>query len=585
MKIKINRNILWSKVLVEQLAKLGVKDACISPGSRNTPLTYAIATSKKMRSSIFVDERSSAFFALGIAKQTKSPVLVVTTSGTAVAELYPAIIEAYKSRTPLIICTADRPSYLRNKGANQTINQKDIYKNHIRYFAELPLPSVSEKAFALLKEEALKAFSICTRGDKGPVHLNLPFEKPFEPDSFTDAVSNKLLNSIWSFSKPAPAKKQSVKKKELAAIKRISKTISGAAKGIILCGSGNYDSSFRKLLILFSQKTGFPIAADGSTGLRFGNSQANHLIENYTSLCSSEKFLKSYDPEIIIQFGAAPTSISMLEFFSKSRAVKYLVNEFGDWCDPSSTAKEIVQCAPSDFCKIVLENIRSRKPSYCWFREMKRLDLAAGKVKGVLLNNQLFPFEGRIVNEVISSLPDKCNLIISNSLPVRDFDSFACALPKEINVYNNRGASGIDGIISTSLGISSRSSLPTYLVIGDLAFYHDLNSLASGIRLSIPLTIILVNNNGGGIFEHLPISRNKEIFNEYFKTPLDLNFESIVTGYGCEHSLINNWTGLRKQIRGSVKNNSIEVIEIQTNSAASLLIRKSYQCEIEKIME
>lgn len=585
MKIKINRNILWSKVLVEQLVKLGVKDACVSPGSRNTPLTYAIATNKKMRSSIFVDERSSAFFALGIAKQTKSPVLVVTTSGTAVAELYPAIIEAYKSRTPLIICTADRPSYLRNKGANQTINQKDIYKNHIRYFAELPLPSVSEKAFTLLKKETIKAFGICSYGDKGPVHLNLPFEKPFEPDSFTDTIPNKLLNNLWSFNKPAPAKKRLAKKKELAAIKRISKVITDSTKGIILCGSGNYDSSFRKLLILFSKKTGFPITADGSTGLRFGNGSANQLITNYTSLCSSNKFLELYDPEIIIQFGAAPTSISMLEFFRKSRAAKYLINEFGDWCDPSSTAKEMVQCTPSDFCKVVLDSIKNRKPSYYWFHRMKKLDHAAEKLKGVSLNNQLFPFEGRIVNEVISSLPDKCNLIISNSLPVRDFDSFACAVPKKINVYTNRGASGIDGIISTSLGISSRSSLPTYLVIGDLAFYHDLNSLASGIKHSIPLTVILINNNGGGIFEHLPISRHKEIFNDYFKTPLDLDFDSIVTGYGCGHLLINNWTGLRKRIKDSVTNNSIEVFEIQTNSAISLLTRKNYQCEIEKLIE
>ena len=189
MKIKVNRNNLWTRIFIDQLAALGVKHACISPGLRSTPLTYILSKNRKIKSFIHFDERSSAFFALGLAKATGKPVLVVTTSGTAVAELYPAIIEAYQQRTPLIICTADRPPELVGTGANQTINQHNIFRNHIRWFRDLGLPSISDTGFYHLQKIAIKAFRISSSEDKGPVHLNFPFKKPLEPFSYTDSVS------------------------------------------------------------------------------------------------------------------------------------------------------------------------------------------------------------------------------------------------------------------------------------------------------------------------------------------------------------------------------------------------------------
>lgn len=563
---------------------MGVKNACISPGSRNTPITYALAVNKKIKSSVFVDERSSAFFALGIAKQTGSPVLVVTTSGTAVAELYPAIVEAYKSRMPLIICTADRPPFLRNKGANQTINQKDIFKNHIRFSAELPLPEINEKSFSQLKKTAVKAFNISLYSNKGPVHLNFPFEKPFEPDSYTNTVAGKLLNSIWSFEKPEKMNALPLNKNENGAINILAKGIIHRRKGLILCGSGNYGKSFAKELSILSERTGYPVVADGSTNLRFGKDLKHYIIENFSSLCRSDKFLKECDPEIIIQFGGAPTSISLLNFYSNSGAVKYLIDESGDWNDPSLTAKNIIKCPPEIFCKTVLSVIKRGKHSNEWLSTIRKLNSSVGRLKSSLIGNQPFPFEGRIVKEVISSLPGRCNLVISNSLPVRDFDSFADTASKEINVYTNRGASGIDGVISTSLGIASQSELPTYLIIGDLAFYHDINALPLSKKFSLPLTIILVNNNGGGIFEHLPISKQKNIFKEFFFTPMNLNFKSIVKGYGCGYDLIKDWNSFRKKIKRFNKK-GITVLEIKTNAAKSLQIRKEYWKETIKKTE
>ena len=193
MQIKINRNFIWSNIIVDQLAECGVKYACISPGSRSTPITYSVSLNKKIKSFVHVDERVSGFFALGLAKKSNSPVMIITTSGTATAELYPAIIEAYQNRVPLIICTADRPSYLRNTGTNQTINQENIYKNHIRFFYDTGLPKLDSTSIKKLKSTVLKAFSISDKTDRGPVHLNLPFEKPLEPDSYTDSIEENIL--------------------------------------------------------------------------------------------------------------------------------------------------------------------------------------------------------------------------------------------------------------------------------------------------------------------------------------------------------------------------------------------------------
>ncbi len=581
MKIKVNRNIVWARLLVEQLISLGVKNASISPGSRSTPLTYALASNNRIKCHIMVDERSSAFFALGIAKQTGSPVLVVTTSGTAAAELYPAIIEAYQSRVPLIIATADRPPHLRNMGANQTINQKNIFKNHIRYSCELPMPAVEERPLNILKQELIKAFNIAAHTDRGPVHLNIPFDKPFEPDNFTDIITDSLIKKIA----PGNTKKISAKPgHSLSKGSGIIKKITVTERGIIFCGSGYYSYDSAKLIAQLSNKTGYPVIADGAAGLRFGMNLDKNIIENFSRLCASSKFAENYSPRIIIQFGAAPTSASMLDFFKSSHSEKYLINEFGDWTDPSGTAKKTIPMTVSSFCSNVLKLLGRHKASFGWFNKLKVLDFIASNYKADLINNAPFPFEGRIVNEIISSLPGECNLIISNSLPVRDFDSYAPVSDKKINVFTNRGASGIDGLISTALGIASRSELPSYLITGDLAFYHDLNALAVSGMKSIPLRIILINNNGGGIFEHLPIAKHKNVF-EFFKTPLNLNFGNIVKGYGLKYKLIKNWKDLRGILESRGRSKSAEVFEIKTDSSESLKRRNLYQTKIQSIIE
>jgi len=583
MKLSVNRNTVWCDVFVQRLVKLGVKYACISPGSRSTPLTLATASNSQIKTFPIVDERSSSFFALGIAKQTNNPVVVVTTSGTAVAELYPAVIEAYYQRIPLIICTADRPSSLINSGANQTINQRNIYKNHIRFFADAGLPDLKNLNYILsLAEQAVITSSIIQRG---PVHINFPFDKPFEPKSYTDKINIDTINKAFSKISPSPIETRQTK----INFEYIANKFLQYKKGLIFVGYSNYSKEFGKLLTNFSRFFGYPVYVDGSASLRFGPHEKENIIENLISIVRTKNFQKEFDPDLIIQFGAAPTSNVLLEFFKKSNAEKILVNEFGDRYDPSLTAKKIFAYKPEEYCTSVL-NVLLRKVNIegSWIENFRRMDEIVLKVKKHLIEKAEFPFEGRIINELINALPEKSNLMISNSLPIRDADFFASKYKKQINVFTNRGASGIDGINSTAMGIAKTSKNPTYLLTGDLAFYHDMNGLHNSLKFKIPLTIILINNGGGGIFESLPISDYKEFLSKNFLTPLNIDFNSFVDAYKGNYIKIKSWRQFHWKLLSSVWNKRLTVLEIKTDAVKSKQLRQKYWAasakEIEKFI-
>lgn len=571
MKLSINRNIIWCDLFVNRLSQLGVRYACISPGSRSTSLTIAFATNKSIEVFPIVDERSSAFFALGLAKKSNTPVAIVTTSGTAVAELYPAIIEAYYQRVPLIICTADRPHLLRNRGANQTINQQNIYRNHIRYFVDAGLPDI--KKLSSIKKIAEDAIRYSCLTDKGPVHINFPFEKPFEPKSYTDKIEIKAIEKIFSNSsfELAPSVQAEINYEAL------TKKFWLTERGLIIVGSNNYREDFVKQVIRFSEIFGYPVYLDGSSSYRFGKYSKDNIIENLTAFIRAQNFQKHFDPKIIIQFGGTPTSNVLLEFFKKSNAEKILVNEFGDKNDPSLSAKTILQINPSEFIEIILQNEHTRrKRDSCWLIDHQIMNSLAEQLKNQFINKAKFPFEGRIATELLNAIPEKSNLMISNSLPIRDTDFFASTMSKQLRIFSNRGASGIDGINSTALGIAKASKNKSYLLIGDLAFYHDLNGLHNAIKFNIPLTVILINNGGGGIFESLPISEYRDVFQENFSTPLKVDFKKLVEAYGGNYHKIKSWKDFKERVILSSRNKILTVFEIQTDAIESKLQRQNY---------
>lgn len=573
MKLKINRNILWCKAFTNLLSQVGIKNVCISPGSRSTPLTLSFSMNNKFNIYPIVDERSSAYFALGLAKESKTPTVIVTTSGTAVAEVYPAIIEAYYQRIPLIVCTADRPAYLRNHGANQTINQHNIYKNHIRFFYDTGLPEPKLNKINELIKNSVAGLNVAIKSNPGPIHFNFPFEKPFEPDTYTDYVDKILLDKVEKINKDI-IKKFFIPINHVSISTNYTTIIKNNRKGIIICGFNDYGEKFKHSLIKFSEKTGYLIFADGSTGLRYDITSNKRIIKNYNTLIHSDYFCNKFDPEIIFLLGGAPTSNQLQDFIKRSKAQKFIINEFGDKNDPTLTAKKIIKANPVDFFNSF--DLKSIERENDWAFNILQLDKIISSHKKTFFSKLNYSIESYVINDLIELLPNKCNIMISNSLPIRDIDFYSECLGKKINVFTNRGASGIDGINSTALGIASASKKPTYLLIGDLAFFHDLTGLHNATRFDIPLIIILINNKGGGIFHSLPISRFGNIFKKNFLTPLKLDYRKIVKAFNGIYYIANDRKKVKAALEQSAKNKKLSVIEIKTDAKLSSQYRSLF---------
>lgn len=584
MKKSINLNYISSKFVVDQLSKYGLKNVCISPGSRCTPLTTAFAENKKINKYVIVDERSSAYFAIGLAKQSGLPSAIVTTSGTATANLYPAIIEAYQQRIPLIVCTTDRPEYLRNTGANQTINQVDLYNNHIRFFEDITLPTASINNFKKLKKIIDKAFLICSQLDRGPVHLNFQFEKPLEKTIRNTEVEEKFLINLKKLHSPplpfSPSKDLhfSPSNKKFTNLKTVLTKINNSPKGLIIVGWDNYKNDFIKNLIRFSEKTKYPILADGASGI-FLKSNHKNIIVNHQAFLRSKKFTEKYSPNLIIHFGNSPTSNSMLDFIAETDAYKISVNEFGDRKDSGSKFNKIINVEPSEFCKIIPDKIERKVQKY-YLKIYQSIDNKAELIKREYINSTKITDEMGIINFVIETIPPKSNLFISNSLPIRDLEFFKSKMNKGINLFSNRGASGIDGINSTAGGIAASSKNPTVLITGDLSFYHDSNGLHNLMKYNIPLTIILINNGGGAIFGMLPIGRENNIFNDYFFTPLNIDFEKLTKVYNGNYVNVKSTAKLSSELKKSLTDKRFTLLEIKTNYKKGIELRKKYFKEV-----
>ncbi len=353
---------------------------------------------------------------------------------------------------------------------------------------------------------------------------------------------------------------------------------------MIICGQDNYSDNFSELCCKLSNFLSIPVFADGASPLRFCADSSVNIIPNFASFLKSKNFIEILDPELIIHFGNAPTSKTLLDFFRHSKAEKILVNKSGDWKDPSQTAKSLISSDPSFFCDYLIRNIEESVKNNEYLNSIKDLNSAVEELKIEKIDNAEFPFEGRIIVDLLKAVPRGANLMVSNSLPIRDLDSFAPNTEKSIKIFSNRGASGIDGIISTAAGIASASENPVILLTGDLAFYHDLNGMLALKHYNIPLTVVLINNNGGGIFEMLPVSEQKE-HPDYFLTPLNLEFEKIVESYGGNFVRISGWDNFQEELNLAMRSGSLNVLEIKTNSKQSLELRKEFWDETVKIVE
>ncbi|MBO1582340.1 2-succinyl-5-enolpyruvyl-6-hydroxy-3-cyclohexene-1-carboxylic-acid synthase [Bacillus sp. XF8] len=550
---------------VDELACLNVCDVVISPGSRSTPLALLMQQHEQIKTYLHVDERSAAFFALGIAKAKKRPVAILCTSGTAAANYYPAICEAFHSRVPLLVLTADRPHELRDVGAPQAMNQLNLYGSFVKQFMEMALPEAREPMYHYARMTAGRAVASALLVPKGPVHINFPLREPLIPDFSLEELWEKGRGEYTG------AVHQGSMTMTSEYVSSLTERLSSMEKGLIVCGDDSHPE-IAEGITQFAEQTGYPILGDPLSGLRSGDHDKSMVIDCYDTFLRNELLKDAWKPDVIIRFGGMPVSKALTQYIKKQEtAVHIVVDESGKWRDPALVATEVVCASDVSFCKAIIDNMQKREQND-WCGMWKHIN---DKTKKKLREIETYEtaFEGKVITDIVHVLPEEATLFASNSMPIRDTDTFFFNTDKKIHVMANRGVNGIDGIISTALGASTVCE-PLVLVIGDLSFYHDLNGLLAAKLHDLNVTIVVVNNDGGGIFSFLPQYESKEHFESLFGTPIGLDYEHVVKMYGGSFARVNGWEAFREEVQKGTMEKGLHVVEICTNREENLQLHR-----------
>ncbi|WP_363466174.1 2-succinyl-5-enolpyruvyl-6-hydroxy-3-cyclohexene-1-carboxylic-acid synthase [Halogeometricum borinquense] len=568
-----NRNVLWALTLVDELAKAGVDAVCITPGSRSTPLTEAFDRHDDIHVFSHLDERSSAFFALGRARRTGDVTPLVCTSGTAAANYHPAIIEAAQSRVPMLVLTADRPPEIRDSGANQTIDQEKLYGGAVRWYKDLAEPEATPRKLRSLRTTAARALTKATGTPAGPVHLNVPFRKPLEPVTVEGDVPDDLPEIAAEGRENAfVGTTTGVPELDDDALRDLAERLS-TPRGLVVAGPADAPGIDSEAVAAFAHATGFPILADPLSGVRFGGHvRVAPVIGGYDSFLDEQVTQSWPDPDIVFRFGASPTSKPLRKYLARVDAEQLIVDPAAGWREAEFTATDLVVADPSRLM-VRLSRLLAGPGDPEW---RKRWENADATHESVLETNDEF-CEGRVLADVVELAPDPATIFVSNSMPVRDADRFCPPGTKNLTVLGNRGASGIDGIVSTALGAGSATTDELTLVTGDLAYYHDMNGLLAIGRSDVDATIVVVNNDGGGIFHMLPIEQFDPPFTSQFKTPHGLDLEPSADLYGLSFARVEGGDsdGFRKAYETATQSEGTHVIEVVTDAETSHTARES----------
>ncbi len=528
-----NRNTVWARTFVDELARQGLRYACVAPGSRSTALTLAFAQHEAITVYKHLDERSAAFFALGLALSTHEPVALVCTSGTAVANFFPAVIESFMAQVPLLVLTTDRPHELRMSGANQTIDQIKIYGDHVLWSVDVTLPENQPTAIAYrnLRTLAARAYAMANGLRKGPVHLNFPFRKPLEP---TPVNTDKIDIPAQALPRPDFQPYTTFSHGDLqpgaAIIENLYGYIKHAKRGVIVCGARCPQGEFPNLVRQLSQRFSLPILADVLSGVRWvGEDSEGNVLSAYNMWLPS---IPS-KPDLIIQFGAMPVATPLLQFLNITDAIRIQISSDGTWADADHVTHDFIQVNPLALCQKLLEKPPIEHRSYTSL--LSQIDAAARTAIEAFFEDDTLS-DMAVVFDIARLLPNNTNLFIGNSLPIRHFDELGFPNDKAINTYANRGASGIDGNVSTAFGVKAANTEKRLVaVFGDVTFFHDMNGLLAAKAYNLPAIIIIINNDGGGIFKRLPVRNFEPEFTDYFVMPHGLAFSHIAEMFGFSY--------------------------------------------------
>ncbi|MBE9035532.1 2-succinyl-5-enolpyruvyl-6-hydroxy-3-cyclohexene-1-carboxylic-acid synthase [aff. Roholtiella sp. LEGE 12411] len=553
-----NVNQLWAYILTETLKRLGLTCAVICPGSRSTPLAVAFAQQVPDIEAISIlDERSAAFFALGQAKATGRPVALLCTSGTAGANFYPAVIEASYSRVPLLVLTADRPPELRDCHSGQTVDQLRLYGNYPNWQTELALPSSDMGMLAYLRQTVIHSWERAQTPTKGPVHLNIPFRDPLAP--VPDGTDLSYLQSKFhpedffaGIINPCPM---------TYAPCPMPKEWQQCDRGIIIAGVAqpSQPQEYCRAIAHLSQTLQWPVLAEGLSPVRNYADLNPYLISTYDLILRNQQLAKQLSPEMVIQLGEMPTSKELRNWIDATQPRRWVIDPSDQNLDPLH--------GRTTHLRMSVENIKTEERNLSFSCDyLQQWGDAEAKVRLVVDQTM-----GKI-DEIIESkaawliaqiLPPETPLFIANSMPVRDVEFFWKPNNLGVRSHFNRGANGIDGTLSTAFGIAHRQQ-SSVMLTGDLSLLHDTNGFLIRNKFIGHLTIVLINNNGGGIFEMLPITKFDPPFEEFFGTPQDIDFAQLCATYNVQHELITSWQQLQQRLN-PLPAMGIRVLELQTN--------------------
>jgi 2-succinyl-5-enolpyruvyl-6-hydroxy-3-cyclohexene-1-carboxylate synthase len=559
-----NVNALWGSVVAETLVRSGVSRVVISPGSRSTPLAFAFARHPAIEATPVLDERSAAFFALGIAKREMRPVVLLCTSGTAGANYFPAVIEAHEAGVPLLVLTADRPPEMRACASGQTIDQQRLFGAYTGFYHELAVPEASLPLLRYLRQTVAHAVERTLAPFAGPVHLNAPFRDPLVPSDDGGATETFGADVDWAaffdhVSPPAP----------VSAVSEVP-PFSHAVQGVIVAGPvlAADPAAHAAAVGEIARKLRWPVLADGLSPVRNHAEAVPHLVTRYDAILRSPAFAEALKPEFVLCLGEWPTSKVLRAWIEASGAPVYFVTDRPDNRDALH--------GPTRRVVIPLAALAQALPSADALNGYERLwanhETRARAALDSMLDSEEDVIEPKAAWLLGRHLPAEASVSAANSMPIRDMEFVWPANDREYRVYFNRGANGIDGTLSTALGVVHGGS-PGVLLTGDLALLHDSNGFLIGPRLKGSLTVVLINNRGGGIFEHLPVAQFDPIFEEFFATPQEIDFAKLCAAHNVEHVHVEDWSHFESLIT-TLPSQGIRVLEIITDRKRDAAWRK-----------
>jgi 2-succinyl-5-enolpyruvyl-6-hydroxy-3-cyclohexene-1-carboxylate synthase len=561
---------LLLRAFVDELARCGMRAACTSPGSRSAPLVLTLAREPRLRCFSHVDERCSGFFALGLAKASGLPVAVACTSGTAAAELLPAAIEAREARVPLLLLSADRPPELRETGAGQTIDQLKLFGSAAKWFFEVGVDDASSERLRWMRTLACRAYATALEGRPGVVHLNFPLREPL-------VIGEPLLEDQTGRAGGAPYVTRPAARPhaggQAAALRRL---VEESRRGVVVAGRhergpASGEGSLGQAAAEFCAAAAWPLLADPMSGARRGEA----AIAHYDAILRSEPFAASVQPDLVLRVGDLPVSKPLRTWLSGlTEARQVALDPEGSWQDPASVLAAALALDPASALSELSGSARLPLAEADWLAGWRSADeRAAEAILGVLDGHQLS--EPAVAAELGVLLPQAATLFVASSMPVRDIETFWPVRADAPRVLCNRGASGIDGTVSSAFGAAANDSGPVVLLTGDVAFAHDIGGLLAARRLGLKLTIVLLDNEGGGIFDFLALSRapmalEQDIYTRHVATPTGLDFAGAAALYGLSHERVQDVPGLRAGLERALASTGSGIVEVRTDRAANV---------------